>query len=120
VKKQFSGLIPNNWVNKILDEIELRASKVPSAPWIYGITSREQSDKFWVREKGKSGIGQHICFVHYGNAFQNEDRAEFISAARTDVPKLVKALRRAVKGLTILDAKGTLDDITAILNGENL
>lgn len=42
---------------------------------------------------------------------------EATAVLRTDIPKLVHALRRAVRGLTILDGNGTIADIAEILSG---
>lgn len=70
----------------ILDETEQRANAATKGPW----------SKDWGRVR--DGECDDICNVPRGHDWQIEpwiSNAEFIAAARSDVPALVKALRHA-------------------------
>jgi hypothetical protein len=86
-----------NTINKRLDKIEKQASEATPGPW--------------VPSKGKRGmhanvletdiLGATVCDCESIGVRRRDHRknAAFIAAARTDVPKLVAALRLAIQGL---------------------
>ncbi len=104
----------------VLDEIEERANKATEGPW---------------EIRGFVGIhcwsGKPVALVSTGTihgAFSTEEiieNREFIRHARTDVPRLVQALRRATESIELrIGISGykfevdALSDIAAILNGD--
>lgn len=84
----------------ILDQIAERANAATPGPW-------ECSEKAYVKADGDgdqfSG-GDWIIYPPLGQSgpvgiTSSKEIMQFIAGARSDVPKLVKALRRAVQGL---------------------
>ncbi len=91
-------------------EIEARANAATPGPWVAGAASYQVIHK----------DGRLVCEMTTPTSHERDNDAAFIAAARTDVPRLVAALRRAVEALQapvlVVDARdGALEDITAIL-----
>lgn len=69
-------------LSELLDEIESRANAATSGPWLYD---------------GRSyAIGHQRHMLRADGIGVSQPDATFIAAARSDVPKLVKALRKMI------------------------
>lgn len=75
---------------KQLDEIENRANRATEGPWVWEATSPRMNGEQWnLRISDKPGIRMVVSEYQHG-----PENAEFIAAARTDVPQLVAEVRR--------------------------
>jgi hypothetical protein len=125
--------VPQTELSVILDEIEERANKSTEGPWDW----HGQSRTFAVSHVTK---GVHQPRVINGDTDYDEaekwktscggvvemNDARFIASARTDVPALVKALRRACErighisdlycGVNDMTGRNALEEISVILN----
>ena len=79
-----------------LDAIQARADAATEGPWEARTTGRAGGDHWYICDDGEAIA--HISAQDGINEDQREPDAEFIAAARTDVPRLVAALR-AVEGV---------------------
>jgi hypothetical protein len=74
-----------------LREIEERAEKATSGPWMYGCgTSTVLCETGIVRTEDREAI---LVNCGRGSGSESQEDGEFIAASRTDVPALTKALR---------------------------
>lgn len=79
-----------------LDEIEARAEAATLGPWEAGVTEVSQHwsrPEPWATVVSNEVACMAYCYGGYGRGIERETDAEFIAAARTDVPQLVAALR---------------------------
>lgn len=109
-------MTPTDDVEALLGEVEARANAATEGPW-----------KRWEGPGGGPGlniVGADASLVACADGSVGRDdawlphvepNAAFIAAARTDVPRLVAALRMALLCDEI--DYGTLDTIAAILKG---
>lgn len=78
-------------IQERLSEIEERANKATPGPWFANIRPFEEGD--WTGVEFSSG-------GLFGLIDRGQDSdAKFVAASRTDIPKLVKALRCALEAL---------------------
>jgi hypothetical protein len=84
-----------NTLTERLDEIEERANKAMPGPWrsSRGFTSHECAKVFGAQIGDIATLRPRLT---PGGKFLHNRDADFIASARTDVPALVKALRRAM------------------------
>lgn len=106
-------------ITSILDEIEKRADAATEAPWID--CPLDRNCNAWVRNEESV-----ICRITFAVDPDAEGNKQFITNARTDVPRLAKALRVAVEAMKSVDgdnveavAEAALAAIQSILNGES-
>lgn len=79
-----------------LDQIEARAEAATPGPWEADVTEVSQHwsrPKPWVTVVSSEVACMAYCYGGSGRGIERETDAEFIAAARTDVPTLVAALR---------------------------
>jgi hypothetical protein len=82
----------------MLDEIEARASAATPTPWIARYTFGARG-VFLIEGDAANGHGMHIaeaCELIKEKWVEQANNAAFICSARSDVPALVKTLRKAV------------------------
>lgn len=92
-------------LTEILDEMEARANAATPGPWDFDTDDLAT----WINAVAHP---QPIAKMGSCTHFPKEDNANFIKAARSDLPKLVKALRRAVQYIENIgtDSEGYLYD----------
>src|SRR5689334_17072623 len=102
-----------NAIETELAGIEARANAATAGPW-----KTELYDVLYADDEQPGGF-------NWGGEFGSVEDAEFAAASRTDVPRLVAALRRACYEIDMLDKASTgfgmssqLKPILAILTGE--
>jgi hypothetical protein len=114
----------------ILDEIEERANAATPGPWTHRTIASDPEGFVEAKNLEKPHpYGQEILGDDYFPELYKILDCAFVASARTDVPALVKALRRAIQGYeTLADvaespsvsvrkhAKAKLSRIAAILN----
>lgn len=87
---------PQKSLTELLDLIEQRANAATPGPWthrkLHGVGGFVEAKNLAV----KKAYGQEILGDDYFPELSHSKDCDFIAAARSDVPALVKALRRAV------------------------
>jgi hypothetical protein len=121
---------PSNELKQILEEIEERANKASEGPWRF---ERHWGPYNWQGAILHDTTGVYNCTVLPLETCTPEKDANgsFMASARTDVPALVKALRRADNFIALFRVPETphpsdieksawkcTKEITAILNQE--
>lgn len=101
--------VPQMALQDVLNEMEGRANSATKGPWEHCKGGSPFSPAHRI-------VCEHAVLLYVDSEHLNADaNFDFVAAARTDVPKLVKALRYAMKNW----GYGVEDELTAILNGEN-
>lgn len=95
-------------ITKQLDEIEARANKATPGPWF----NHTYEDGMFSEIKTYTDIGEEheILMEAHGYVDQDRENFYFVSRARTDIPRLVAALRVAIDELHRQMMKGVTPD----------
>lgn len=110
-----------------IDAAEARCKAATPGPWKYDAV--ENVGENWLIGVINTGVdydwkAQHIVTTDNlhasrctsGGAIED---AQFIAAARTDLPRALKALRMAMASLTFFGATDRVEQISAILEGRD-
>ena len=104
-------------LNQLLDEIEQRADKATSGPW--GMDELESYDgdsvACWIIGNIQIETGDD-WWISVEPDYKGD--AQFIAHARTDVPRLVKALRRCMGAMVRYQDDILESDLEQIMRGE--
>jgi hypothetical protein len=102
-------------IDDILSAIEAREKDATPGPWVHDVNELVDEPNVYahyVCDKHGDPIAESMKSM---NDFS--DDYEFIAHARTDVPRLVKALRKAVATIEYFGMHACEVDIQSILNG---